>query len=116
MPNVTIMTPSRIISNNLMNMSRMCVEDMILPWENIRIRVFAILSHIDAFNSQKYSFGKIDISRESSKNVLEYMELENISIVVPKFNVLGHNMLNERLTFPMSTSLNNICYWLSINP
>ena len=36
------------------------------------------------------------------------MELENISIVVPKFNGLGHNMLNERLTFPMSTSQKSI--------
>ena len=51
-PDITIMTPRILFRDNLMNMSIIYVENMIIPWINQNVHIVTKLLRIYVCNSQ----------------------------------------------------------------
>ena len=93
------MTPSNLMNIKFIEISRMCVKNMIFTWMNENINIVAQWSNIVLLNIKIRSLEEMLIARENFKNVLDFFYLESICVVIFKFKELRHDTLNEGLTF-----------------
>ena len=93
------MTPSNLMNIKFIEISRMCVKNMIFTWMNENINIVAQWSNIVLLNIKIRSLEEMLIARENFKNVLDFFYFESICVVIFKFKELRHDTLNEGLTF-----------------
>ena len=70
---ITIMTPSNLMRNKLINISRMFVLDMFVTLNNKKIKIVANLSKMNVLNSQIHYVEVMLIARDNFKFSLVFL-------------------------------------------